>query len=156
MNIPEIKIKLSFKKKVAPDKLFHIVSIIDAYEAFKQVFNADTFNWTEEMIMLCLNQANKVVGFYKVSSGGRTSTIIDNRIIFSVAINCAATKIIIAHNHPSGNLKPSAADLKVTEKLKQACEIMEISLIDHLIVSEEGFYSFATEGLLGGEYKPKS
>ncbi len=101
-NIPEIKIKLYFKKKIAPENLYTIKSTEDTYEVFKEIFNADTINWTEELVLLCLNNANKLIGFYKVSHGGMTSTVVDPRIIFSVALNCGANKIILAHNHQAG------------------------------------------------------
>ena len=143
INIPEIKIKVSFKNKVAPDNLYKIHSAVDAYEAFKQIFNADTFNWKEEMILLCLNNANQISGFYKVSSGGFSSTVIDPRVIFSIALHSAASSIMIAHNHPSGVLKPSDDDIKVTKRIKEAGIILGITLIDHLILSNDGFYSFS-------------
>lgn len=146
--IPEIKISLSFDKNVKKSELFKIGSSRDAADIFREVFNADTFHWCEEVVMLCLNNSNKVVGFYKISSGGITGTIIDVRMVFTVALNCAATSIIIAHNHPSGTLTASEADKQITRKLKQASEFIDIKLLDHLILTDESYFSFADDGIL--------
>jgi DNA repair protein RadC len=145
---PEIKLHLSFDKKLKKSELVQIRSAADANNVFKQIFCSDTFDWKEEMIMLCLNRANRVIGFYKVSSGGMTGTVVDPRVIFTVALNCAASSIVIAHNHPSGQLHPSEADKQITQKLKNAGDLMDIHLIDHLIIADEGFYSFADHGAL--------
>lgn len=148
MIIPEIKITLSFDKKIKKSELIKITQAKDAYEVFKEIFNKDTFDWIEEIIILCLNKANKVVGFYKVSSGGISGTVCDPKVVFTIALNCGATGIILAHNHPSGLLKPSEADIRLTNKIKEGATILEMVLIDHLILNDEKFYSFAEEGLL--------
>lgn len=145
---PEINLHLSFDKKVKKSELYHVKTALDAYTVFKSVFDADTFDWKEEMVMLCLNRANRVLGFYKVSSGGITGTVVDPRIIFTVALKCGASSIVIAHNHPSGQLIPSEADKSLTQKVKHAGKLMEIHLLDHLIVTDESFYSFAENGML--------
>lgn len=145
-NIPEIKISVSFDKNLKKSELIKIGSSKDAYKVFERVFNADTFHWSEEMIMLCVNNSNKVVGFYKISSGGMTGTVVDVRMIFTTALQCAATSIIIAHNHPSGTLIPSDADLNLTKKIIEAGKVLDIRLLDHLIITDESFYSFADNG----------
>ena len=147
-NIPEIKISVSFDKNLKKSELLKITSSKDAYHIFKRVFNADTFHWSEEFILLCLNNSNKVVGFYKLSSGGMTGTVVDVRMIFTTALNCLATAIIIAHNHPSGTLHPSEADKAITRRIKEASKTLDISVLDHLIITDEDFYSFADNGLL--------
>ena len=147
-NIPEIKISVSFDKNLKKSELLKITSSKDAYHIFKRVFNADTFHWSEEFILLCLNNSNKVVGFYKLSSGGMTGTVVDVRMIFTTALNCLATAIIIAHNHPSGTLQPSEADKAITRRIKEASKTLDISVLDHLIITDEDFYSFADNGLL--------
>ena len=96
-----------------------------------------------------LNHRKKVIGVYRLSKGGITGTVADIRLVLSVALKTLATSIVISHNHPSGNPNPSVADIKVTMKLKQACEIMEIELIDHLVVTQgEKFYSFKDNGIM--------
>lgn len=146
--IPEIKISVSFDKNVKKSELFKITSSRTAYELFKQTFNADTFNWHEEAILLCLNNSNKVVGFYKISSGGITGTVIDVRMIFTIALNSLATSIMLAHNHPSGTLVASQSDIDITKKLKSAGEVMDIKLLDHLIITDEDYFSFSDNGIL--------
>jgi len=98
--------------------------------------------------MLCLNRSNKVLGYFKISSGGVTGTICDPKIVFSVALNVMASGIIIMHNHPSGNLRPSPADIMLTKKLKEAGTLLDIHVLDHLIVTDESYYSFMDEGTL--------
>ncbi|MBX9886690.1 MAG: JAB domain-containing protein [Flavobacteriaceae bacterium] len=145
--IPEIKISVSFDKILKKSELMKITSSRDAYNIFKRVFNADTFDWCEEVLILCLNNSNKVIGFHKVSSGGMTGTIVDVRMIFTTALNCLATSLIIAHNHPSGTLQPSEADKMITKKIKEAGEFLDIKLLDHLIITDESFFSFIDEGI---------
>ena len=147
-NIPEIKISVSFDKILKKSELMKISSADDAYQIFKRVFNADTFDWCEEVIMLCVNNSNKVVGFYKISSGGMTGTVIDVRMIFTTALQCLATGIIIAHNHPSGTLQPSEADKNITKKIKEAGKFLDINILDHLIITDESYFSFSNEGIL--------
>lgn len=147
-RIPEIKISISFDKKLKKSELIHIKSSADSYNVFKRVFNADTFDWCEEFIILCLNNSNKVVGFYKISSGGMTGTIVDIRMIFTTALNSLATSIILAHNHPSGKLEPSEADKNITRRIIEAGRLLDIKILDHLIINDESFFSFANEGIL--------
>lgn len=147
-NIPKIKISVSFDKKLKKSELIKITSSKDAYQVFKRVFDADTFNWSEEFILLCLNNSNKVVGFYKLSSGGMTGTVVDVRMIFTTALNCLATSIMIAHNHPSGALHPSEADKAITKKIKEASKFLDINVLDHLIITDESYFSFCDEGIL--------
>ncbi len=96
-----------------------------------------------------LNRSNRVIGVYHMSTGGITGTVVDIRLLLSVALKTAATGIILAHNHPSGNLKPSEADKELTNKIKKASEYMDIKLLDHLIIAQEGkYFSFNEDGLL--------
>jgi DNA repair protein RadC len=95
-----------------------------------------------------LNKSNKVNHFEIVSSGGISGTVVDTRIILKKALENGATSIILCHNHPSGNLKPSKADEELTKKIKEAAKYHDIAVIDHLIVSEEGYFSFSDEGIM--------
>lgn len=101
----------------------------------------------EEFWLLMLNRANSVIKKELISRGGVAGTVVDTKIIFKTAVDNHASSIIICHNHPSGNLKPSEADLKITKNIKEAGKIMEIALLDHLIITENGFYSFVDEGV---------
>ncbi len=102
----------------------------------------------EEFWIILLNRANRVVGREKISSGGVSSTVVDAKVIFRKAIQYLACSVILAHNHPSGNLRPSQADIELTKKLKKAGESLDISVLDHLIITQKGFYSFADEGII--------
>jgi DNA repair protein RadC len=102
----------------------------------------------EEFWVLLLNRANKVVRKEKISTGGVAGTIVDNKIILKLAIETLASGMVLAHNHPSGNLKPSQADVNLTKQIKQAAQLLEVNLVDHLIVTDHGYYSFADEGML--------
>lgn len=102
----------------------------------------------EEFWILLLNRSNKVLAKEMISIGGVSGTVVDAKIIFKKALDILASSVILCHNHPSGNLTPSQADREVTKKLKKAGENLDISVLDHLIVSQNGFYSFADEGII--------
>jgi DNA repair protein RadC len=102
----------------------------------------------EVFAVVFLNRANKINHFEIISSGGITGTVADPRIILTKALENKATSIVLCHNHPSGNLKPSLADEELTLKIKEAARYLDISVLDHIIVSEEGYYSFSDEGML--------
>ncbi|UJF29784.1 DNA repair protein RadC [Kaistella sp. 97-N-M2] len=103
---------------------------------------------TEEFWVVFLNQSNRVLGKSKLSSGGINQSVVDVRILFKNALEHFATGIIIAHNHPSGNLKPSQEDLKITKQIGEGGKILNIQLIDHLIIAQNSYLSFADENLL--------
>ena len=98
--------------------------------------------------MLLLNRANKVLGVYHISTGGMTATIVDIKLIMATAINSLASAIILAHNHPSESLIPSNQDKEITNKLKKACSIFDVMLLDHLIISKDSYYSFRDSEIL--------
>ena len=99
----------------------------------------------EEFWVLCLNRANRLVRKEKISSGGISGVLVDPRLVVLPAIKSKSSGIILAHNHPSGNLRPSAEDLAVTKKISDACKFLDLGLLDHLIISQGGYYSFADE-----------
>ena len=144
--VPEFTIKLNSKIKAS--QRVQVQSSKDSYLIFKEIFDADTIDWYESMIIIALNNRNKVLGSYKISSGSVTGTICDPRVVFQFALLSNASNIILAHNHPSGGLQPSKADIAITDKIKKAGEIMDIRLLDHIIITSEGYYSFADEGML--------
>ena len=102
----------------------------------------------EEFWIVYLNNANKVLAREKISTGGITGTLVDTRIIFKKGLEVMATAVILCHNHPSGSLKPSRADEELTLKIKEASRFFDIKVLDHVIVSSEGYFSFADEGLI--------
>jgi DNA repair protein RadC len=126
-----------------------ISSSKSAYEYLIKAFNENTIGLQEEFIALLLNRANKPIGAIKLHKGGLDSTIVDVRLLMAAALKSATQGIILAHNHPSGELKPSQADRNLTTKIKDACKILNIALLDHVIVSPFGNYmSFADDGLI--------
>jgi DNA repair protein RadC len=102
----------------------------------------------EEFWVLYLNNSNKVLKPFQASKGGITGTLVDVRIVLRQALELGATSIILAHNHPSGTLKPSESDKKLTQKLKTACQSLDIKILDHIIVTEKAYFSFADQGLI--------
>ena len=142
-DLPE----LSIKYKKGKHKAVKIKSSNDAAEVFKNYFDADTIDYEESVVVIYLNTRNNTIGWFKVSHGGLNGCIVDVRKIFSVALQIGATSLIIAHNHPTGNLKPSIADNQITQKIKEGGKLLDISLLDHIIItSDNGFYSFADNG----------
>ncbi len=103
----------------------------------------------EEFWVLLLNRSNKIIDKNKISQGGVAGTVIDVKIILKKAIEKLASSVILCHNHPSGNTDPSEADIGITRKLKEAAEVMDIKLLDHLIVADNSYFSFLDEGILG-------
>lgn len=142
------EIELTYKTKVKPSDRPQITGSSDAYKILLQVWEEGKLEFVEQFKVLLLNRANKVLGMYPLSTGGVTGTVADPKLIYAAAIKANACALIMAHNHPSGNLKPSRADEELTQKIKQAGAFLDIKLLDHLIVSSEGYYSFADEGLL--------
>ena len=102
----------------------------------------------EEFWILFLNRSNKVINRMKLSQGGISGTVTDVRLAMKKAIECLASGIIVCHNHPSGNLNPSESDSKITQKIKEAGNLLDIQLLDHLIISDKDYYSFADNGLI--------
>ena len=102
----------------------------------------------EEFWIIFLNNANKIQLKTQMSKGGITGTLVDTRLIFKRALELAATGLILCHNHPSGTLKPSASDINLTNKIKKGGEVLDIKVLDHIIITEEKYYSFADEGIL--------
>ncbi|MGB0404033.1 MAG: RadC family protein [Salibacteraceae bacterium] len=126
-------------------KLDKISSSNDVFECFHGSLGDINF---EEFWILILNRANKILKKEKISSGGISGTVADSRLIFKSAIDNLGSAIILAHNHPSGNLKPSQADINLTKRISEAGKLLEIQVLDHIIIAENQYFSFADEGLL--------
>lgn len=113
------------------------------------IYNKATMSFQEECFVLYLNRANVPLGIQKLSKGGITGTVVDVRIILATALKSLATGIIVAHNHPSGQLKPSQSDIELTKRLKSGCDLLDIAMLDHIVLTPDGnYYSFADEGCL--------
>lgn len=144
-NLAELKV--SYRRRRTRRKYDETrVAIVDSKSCetyLRQIWNGDTLELREEFIMLCLNSAHHVLGWVNVASGGLDATAVDPRIIFGVALQTASTAIIVAHNHPSGSLKPSPQDIAVTQQLRDAGKLLAINVLDHLIITRDGYFSFA-------------
>ena len=126
-------------------ELKKITSSQDVYRVFLSLLSDKAH---EEFWVLFLNRANHIIGKEKISSGGITGTVADVKLIVKSALERLASGIVLVHNHPSGHLAPSQADIQLTEKTKAAAKLLDIQVLDHLIVSNRGFYSFADSGIL--------
>jgi len=141
------EVEISYKTKVKPSERKQIQRSSDSYEIFKEIWNHDNMEHVETSFLLLLNRANKVLGWCKISSGGVAGTVVDKKVVFQLALNANASFIILAHNHPSGNLRPSNADIQITKELKEGGKLLDLHIIDHLILTSEGYFSMADEGL---------
>lgn len=122
--------------------------ITGSRDAFQAVASLLTDLHHEEFWVLMLNKANEVFARERLSTGGMAGTVVDVKMLFKAALDARAAAVIALHNHPSGNLQPSQADIDLTRRLRKAGEMLDLPLLDHLIVSERGYYSFADEGML--------
>ncbi len=128
---------ISQKKKIMASR--------DVFEFFQDVLVGKSY---EEFWILMMNQANHIIKKQNISEGGISGTIADPRKIFKFALEHKATAIILCHNHPSGNVKPSGNDIDLTRKMKEAGKVLSIPVLDHIIISDEKYYSFADEGMM--------
>lgn len=119
----------------------------DVYDLCIEIFgfNSAQFKLKEYFYILLLDRANHVLGFHKLSEGGISGTVADLRIAFGMALKCIATSMILCHNHPSGNVKPSRQDEVLTKRFIDAGKLLDIHVLDHLIISTNSYYSFADE-----------
>jgi DNA repair protein RadC len=144
MRVSEIKV--SYSSNIS--KQVKIVNSQSAYDIVIEHWNKDIIELQEEIKVLLLNRANVVLGIYDLSKGGVSGSILDVKIVLSIALKCNASSLIVVHNHPSGNLTPSKADKAITSKLKDACITLDLALLDHLIISKDSFYSMGDNGVL--------
>jgi DNA repair protein RadC len=142
------EIQLSYISNVKPSLRPKISSSKDAYELLLNTWDDNKLEFVEQFKVILLNRANKVLGLFQVSSGSSTGTVADPKLIFAAAIKTNAAGIILTHNHPSGNLKPSQSDIDLTRKIKEGGKILEIQVLDHILVTQESYFSFADEGLI--------
>jgi DNA repair protein RadC len=130
------------------EKAIEQETIVSSKQAFEYLQSIIGDLKHEESHFITLNQASKIIALHKTSQGGMAGTVMDPRLILKQALMDNASKIILAHNHPSGNLQPSEADKSITNKIKESAKLMDIALLDHLIITQTSYFSFADEGLL--------
>ena len=146
--IPELiaEVQISYSSHVKAKDRIKVTGSKDAANAFREIWPA--YDHIEFSYMLMMNRQNQILGYHQISKGGMTGAVIDVRVIFQVALKACATSLILAHNHPSGNLETSDADRKITRQIKEAGLILDIPLLDHLIMTTDSYLSMADEGLL--------
>jgi DNA repair protein RadC len=134
----------------ATDSEFTKVKITtsESAEKFIRQFYGDDLEIFESFFILLLNRANETIGYAKISQGGIVGTVVDKKILLKYVVESLASGIILAHNHPSGNTNPSQADLNITKDLQQLCNLVDSTVLDHVILTADSFYSFADNGKL--------
>lgn len=146
INYKVAEVELCYKPTAK--RLHKITGSADAYKVLLSTYKEGTICYKEYFKILFLNQANQVFGYTLISEGGLTTTDVDVRVILQAALLTNSVAIILAHNHPSGNMKPSQQDIEITQQVKKAAKLMRIEVLDHLILTGTGYYSFTDEGLI--------
>ena len=143
--VAELAVKFRYKNRTG----VKIGGSLDAANVLFSMWNKELISFQEQFNVLYLNRGNEVIGFRNISTGTLSSNIVDINLIISLALQCRASSIIISHNHPSGTMQASNPDIKLTKKIKAACKLLNIALLDHIILSpHEAYMSFADEELL--------
>ena len=140
------EVKLSYKPKFKNQ--YKVTCSEDAYKYLLSTYKKGTICYKEYFKVLFLNQATQVLGYTLISEGGLTETTADVRLIFQAALLTNSVALILVHNHPSGSMKPSRQDMEITKQVKEAARLMRITVLDHIILTDAGYYSFADEGEL--------
>jgi len=135
------EIEIVYKSTVKKSDRFKVTNSKDAFNVILSMWNKDNIELLEEFKVLFLNRANEVLGIHTLSKGGISGTVVDIRLLFAVALKSAASSIILVHNHPSGNLNPSQADIQLFNKIKEASRFLDINVLDNLIISKDDYYS---------------
>jgi DNA repair protein RadC len=142
------EVSLIYRSRIRAADRPKITNSKSAFELLLANWDMDTIDLQEHFKVLFINRAGGVIGMYELSRGGMAATVVDNKLLFAAALKCVALSLVLAHNHPSGNTKPSKADELLTAQIKQGATLLGMQLLDHLIITSEGYLSFADEGLL--------
>lgn len=140
------EIELTYRNPKRPSERPRIQDPQRAYDIFLSAWDMNKIELQEEFKIMLLDRANHCIGISHVAAGGTSSCLVDPKLVFATALKARASGIICAHNHPSGSIEPSDADIQLTEKLKAGGKLLDISMLDHLIISPHGLYSMANEG----------
>ena len=140
------EVELTYKNNVPYNQRQKISNSQGAYEILTNLFPENTMDYRETFIVLYLNRANQVLGYSVISQGGTTCTTVDVKMIIQTALLANASCIMLAHNHPSGNLHPSSDDNRMTNRIIEAARLFDITVLDHIIITNESYYSFTDNG----------
>lgn len=155
-NIPEYEIIVKPNKKVPFKNLYKITSSKDAYDIVMKIYDENMLFWKEEFFVLILNNANRVIGYRKISSGSKAGTVVSDIEILLLVTKSLGAGFILIHNHPSGNIEPSQHDIKHSDNIaKLMSHVKEIKYLDNIIVSPENYYSFADEDMIENTQQKK-
>ena len=147
-NLKVAEVKLTYKTTVKASDRPQINSSFDVHRVLQINWNFEIIEFIEEFKIILLNRANRVLGIVPISVGGTSGTVADPKVIFVSALKCNAASIILVHNHPSGNLKPSQADIELTRKLIRGGQFLDLPIIEPRIWTKDEYFSFADEGLM--------
>jgi len=142
------ELELIYRKNPEPVRTLQVSCSITAYEVLKQTWDQNKIDLVEQFKILLLDNRNTCLGVAEISAGGMTCCPVDARIVFATALQSKTTKLILAHNHPSGQLRPSQEDIDLTDKLRAAGKLLDIKVVEHLIMTSNGYYSMADNGLI--------
>lgn len=142
------EVTIAYRPKFKASQRPQVTIAEHAYQILINQWDKDTIELLEEFKVMLLNRHNKVLGVATISTGGLDKTVVDPKVVFAIALKAKASSIILCHNHPSGNINASLIDTQVTTKLKQGGRLLDIDVSDHLIITNDGYYSYADEGLM--------
>ena len=140
------EVELTYKNNVPYNQRQKISNSQGAYEILTNLFPENTMDYRETFIVLYLNRANQVLGYSVISQGGTSNTTVDIKMVIQTALLANASCIMLAHNHPSGNVQPSSDDNKITRRIIEAARLFDITVLDHIIITNESYYSFTDNG----------
>jgi len=142
------EVRVSYKPDYNINERPRISSSNQTFQLLKSQWDLGKINFLEEFKVVLLNRSNRVLGVVDISMGGVSGTFVDPKVVFAVALKGNASGIILTHNHPSGSVRPSEADIKLTKRMVECGKLLDINVWDHIILSEESYYSFADDGLM--------
>ena len=147
-NIYIAEIEISYMPKYKASDLPQIKHSGDLYQLLLHSWDKSKLQFVEQFKVVLINRANRILGICTLSTGSASGTIADPKLVFAVALKANANSIVLVHNHPSGNLMPSANDKALTQKMAECGNWLDLKVLDHLIITAEGYYSFADEGAM--------
>jgi DNA repair protein RadC len=153
-NSKVTEVELIYRNKVKSSERPTVKLSNDAYDILFKSWNMDKIELQEQFKIMLLDRKNSCIGISTLATGGISGCLVDLRLAFATALKSRASCIILAHNHPSGNTTPSEADKHITQKFAEAGKLLDLNVLDHLIITKEGYTSFADEGLMTRSSKP--
>jgi DNA repair protein RadC len=142
------EITLAYRPKIKASQRPRVTCSREVHEVLRSFWNTDALEYIEQFQVMLLSRANRVLGISTISTGGTAGTVVDAKVVFGAALKANASSIILSHNHPSGNLLPSEQDKRLTRRLVEIGRALDLPVVDHVILSSEGYFSFADEGEL--------